>query len=152
MRIGLVAPSDAALVWNLAKPFLEKSMPYSGGRYDIDAMYEQIRQGTQQLWMIADEDARNPIAAFTTRVIEYPRLKTLSCQFCGGHGVRDWAEQVDDLLNNIAREFGCTAIEMTGRKGWTRVLPSSWKEEFILYRREVTSAELPPPQSDEPPP
>lgn len=144
MKIGLVAPSDAGVVWTVAKPLLELSVPYSGGRYTIEDMYEDISRGNQHLWLIAtDENPREPIAAFTTRIIEYPSLKVLSCQFCGGEGLPDWIDAVDDILARFARDGGCSDIEMTGRPGWSRVLPEQWRTEFTLYRRPVLNDQLP---------
>src|SRR6478609_8784585 len=138
MRIGIVAPSDASLVWTLAGPLLEKSTEWSGGRYDLNAIYEQIKSGEQTLWLVS-ERPREPIAAFTTRVLVYPLVTVLSCQFCGGQNRMDeWIVQCDEILNRFARDAGCTMIELAGRAGWSRKLPEPWLEEARLYRRSVT--------------
>ncbi len=148
IKIGLIAPSDAGLVWSLAASLLELAVPYSGGRYTLEDMYDQISRGDQLLWLVA-ENPRQPIAAFTTRVVEYPSSKSLSCQFCGGERMDEWISQCDDLLARFAKDAGCDFIELTGRPGWSRKLPTPWAEEFRLYRRPIDVAPVldrtPPP-------
>lgn len=148
MKVGLIAPDDVTTVWLLAAPHLEKSVPHSGGRYTLEDMYKQLLSGEQHLWLVSDKPGQT-VAAFTTRVLTYPSLKVLSCQFCGGlNRMDEWIDAVDDILNRFAADAGCTAIEMTGRPGWTRKLPELWFEEYRTYRRPVTDASIsarPPP-------
>ena len=42
-------------------------------------------------------------------------------------------------LEDFAREHGCKAIRMQGRKGWARVLPSyGWKEDKqVIFERAL---------------
>lgn len=125
------------MVWGFAKPMLERAVAVSNGRMTIDKLHDQIRSGSQHLWLIA-ENTRHPVAAFTTRIVDYPEGKMLNVQFLGGERMAEWVNQVDDLLNRVAIDAGCTmGIELTGRKGWKRALPSTWSEEFTSFRRPV---------------
>lgn len=136
MDIGMATPDQASKLWDLVGPMLDKSVPYSGGRYSLVDMFNQIMSGEQFLWLVTESD--NLVAAFTTRVVSYPRFRALSCQFCGGDNRMDeWIEQADEILHNFAKDGDCTILEMTGRPGWARKLPEPWAEEFRLYRRPV---------------
>jgi hypothetical protein len=136
MIIGIVSPTLAQSRWDLFAPMLDKSVPYSGGRYELKDMFDQIQSGEQHLWLVSDGE--KPLAAFTTRIIHYPQFKALSCQFCGGENRMDeWIDDADTILARFAQDGGCAAIEMTGRAGWSRKLPDPWFEEFRIYRRPV---------------
>jgi len=40
------------------------------------------------------------------------------------------------MIEGFAIKYGCTAIELWGRKGWKKLLPE-WKDAYTVYTKEL---------------
>jgi hypothetical protein len=84
------------------------------------------------LWVLRDESI---LAAGVTEFRHYPTgLRTLAALLLGGSDMRDWVHLWSDV-ETWAKQQGCTKIEITGRRGWTRVL--GWKETTIDMEKDL---------------
>ena len=71
-----------------------------------------------------------------SEVVEYARKKVLHIFLAGG----DMEELVDmiDSAEAWGRTLGCTALTMSGRKGWERALaPHGFKPVMIVMERAI---------------
>lgn len=140
MRVSLVPTDHVDLVWGEVVKHLMRPVNRSYGRYTIVDVYAALHSGTQQLWVVYEGD--DIIAAITTGISIYPNKKCLTCMFCGGRGLDEWAEEADYALSQFARDEGCESIELTGRIGWKKVLEKfDWDHRFVGYEKELTNGE-----------
>ena len=128
-------------VWPEVSIVLKKGVDASRGRYDMNAVYEDIMKESQHLWVIFRGD-NEILASFTTQFCYYPLKMNLSVVFCGSNesmgGVSgNWIRAME-LLKEWAKVFGCDAIEIVGRRGWLKVFKSiGFEESYITVESKV---------------
>lgn len=136
MIITLIPLDEIDNVWRYAAPHILRATDRSHDRYALYDIFKAVKMGQQQLWMVYEED--KDVAAFTTSITPYPGRKILTCQFCGGSKLEEWASEATDILKNFAQDNDCTMIELYGRKGWVKELRKhGWEDEFSAYQLEL---------------
>jgi hypothetical protein len=120
MNIKLIEQWELRLYWPLAKPFIEKAIPYGDGKYCIDTVYNSLYNMDSQLWIVYENV--KVVAAITTCIFNYPRSKRLIIEFCGGEDIKSWLNVLDDL-REFGKSHGCEKMEIIGRPGWEKILP-----------------------------
>lgn len=135
--VSIVPVSDEVLpgVWEKwSKDHIAKCIPHQTG-YTLEDVYEGIQDGPLTLWVVWDA---KPLASFTTCVCTYPQEKVLECVHLGGEGIESWGEDMANLLDEVAKCSGCSAVVSIGRRG-TEKLYKQWDFEFeaVRLRRRV---------------
>lgn len=118
----LVRPPLAELRRYLSavRPLLEPAIgdPARGGYEDVERL---VLDGTCELWVIVSLPPPLQLhAAVVTRVVSYPRSRSLLIELCGGYGMADWKGLIREF-EAYARQRGCQHVEIRGRRGWERV-------------------------------
>ncbi len=69
---------------------------------------------------------------------QYPLKRTLHIeQFCCDSPREQWLPLIE-TFKEVARLRGCADIEITGRRGWTKVLPElGFKESCVTMNLEL---------------
>lgn len=119
-------------VWPIVAPLLAPAVRYAGGRFDMQALFHELRESKQLLWVVRND--RGPVvAAITTRVAAYPRRKMLAVDTCGGEHMQEWLGMVTDTLRNFAHASDLDGVELYGRHGWQRALRQyGWRSPLVL--------------------
>lgn len=124
-------------VWDACAPILEKAIAYSEGYYDIDDLYQMVKNGHQDLWVMFDDEIT---LAGTTRIVHYPNKSVLEIPFLatkdnGGLGdFRSMFNQVEDW----AKEQGAEATVFFARIGWKKLFPEfNLKHTLMIKDYEV---------------
>ena len=135
MQVSLVDHNYVAAVWGQVAPLLEKSIHTAHGRYTMEDILREIVNFEQHLWVVFDDD-KKIIAALTTRFINYPRKRILAGKFLGGERIMRWRDDMLDTLENWARDNHCHGVEMTGRRGFEKVLSShGWTPDYTVFEK-----------------
>lgn len=95
------------------RALIERALAYSGGTHTFEDVAELIVSGKAQLW-----PAQRGVAV--TEIVEYPRKRVLHVFLAAGD-----MDQLLDMIDAAAdwgRSQGATAMTMSGRMGWLRVL------------------------------
>lgn len=109
-----VLPDDVSMVISefiRCGPWIEAALKHCGGTHKLDDVLEGILRGEFQLWPGVD-------SVVVTEICEFPRRKVLNYFLAGGDGQELRKMLVD--LELFAKSRGCTAVTLTGRKGWLR--------------------------------
>ena len=110
---------------------LLKALAYEPGGATIEGVASAIQKGDAQFWMQGE-------GIIVTRINVFGEGRALSYWLAAG--------DMDDVLSitpHIEKwakdEMGCTIAFMTGRRGWSRVLPAhGWAvEPTVNYRKEL---------------
>ena len=134
MKVSIVPPDRVADCWEEVAPLLQPAVDRSGGRFLIEDVYHLLAIGENQLWVIFEEG--KIVACCTTAFTEYPQKRMLTGQFLGGNNLKDWAPKLEQVLERWGRDHGCAGIELTGRKGWVRVLGKlGWDLTFYITEK-----------------
>lgn len=106
--------------WPLALPLLREPISMSRGCYEPDDVAAMCMAGDAQLWLVTDKTG--VIAAYVGKVVQYPRKRTYFSLFMGGKPgqIDKWLKPLIDAVEAWSKTWGCEALEIAGRKGWTR--------------------------------
>ena len=138
MIVSAVAPGDVAKIWLYVKGYLEKAIETSPKKYHVDDIYHLTQSGLYGLWVIIDEDTDEIVAAYTTRIIEYPNRRALALDWLGGKRMNEWLQLMHDTAKVYGRHKGCRHMEGYGRIAWKRVLQKvGWDPAYICYEVEI---------------
>jgi hypothetical protein len=140
--ISLIPKEAIPEMIGLVREKIEPAIERSGGRMDWNEVLAELGVGRTTLWGVAPDGAEGPedIEGFAViRVVKYPQKTVLCVELLGGVGFVDgWGEEFTEVVNNWAKEFGCSHIEAIGRKGWRKVLDRlGFSEIAVTYEREV---------------
>ena len=72
-----------------------------------------------------------------TRILCYPRSRSLLIELLGGEGMAEWIHLIQHL-EVYAREQGCRHVEVQGRRGWERALAG----EGYTFMRQMLEKEI----------
>lgn len=139
--LSLVPTDKVKALWPIVAPLLAPAVKYTAGRSDLRALFEELSDQRQLLWVIRDDAAERIVAALTTREAHYARRKTLVVDFVGGKHMRDWVEMASGIFRAYARDAGLSGVEMLGRRGWSKVLKScGWQQNWVILEVSVAPA------------
>ena len=120
-------------LWPLALPHIERVADETLIASPDDILSD-IREGLKQLWLCEQEGSVT--GAIVTQVYE-TRRGSICCIWAASGVVG--VEMLVPVFSDIeawAREIGCVALEVKGRKGWKRVLPG-FKETAICLEKDL---------------
>jgi hypothetical protein len=121
IEIAAIKPSLIPLVWDVVTPYLVAPIGHSNGELSLDNMYERMIKGELLLLTIAEN--KNIMAVVTLEKREFATGKNiLNVTTAGGSDAHLWIEQLDEVLNNLAKDYDCQEIYIVGRDGWVRLL------------------------------
>lgn len=86
-----------------------------------DDVFAQAESGATQLW--AYHDGEKFCGVVGTRRFKTSLGEICNLWICCGHDVDDYMDGAFAQIERWARDIGCHALEIQGRKGWGRRLP-----------------------------
>jgi len=137
-------PNDGSIqkIWPEVEHLFKMATDLSSGRYEPEDVLRELLNDESHLWVTFTLEKEPKILhSINTKFVQYPRKKALLVVFGSGidNRIDDWLELVDEKLNEFAAQNGCDLIEMTGRMGWGRKLPSiGWKTKYAFTERAVS--------------
>jgi hypothetical protein len=123
--------------WADIERVLAPAVKTAGGRIGMDDLFLAAADGSTVVWLVLE--GLEVVAAFTTRVAEYPKSKTLVIDWVGGKKLFRWIDAAVSVIKDQARANGCPRIEGYGRPAWTRALQRHGVvPEYVAYRMEMS--------------
>jgi hypothetical protein len=140
IQISLVPQESISLFWDDACQHFERSFNYSPIFVDKDELLVDCLNGDLTLWVVYDETPDQMIGAFTVRIKKYPGGTVLSGEHLGGSRLDEWADQLFDMMDQYAKLYNVSALELIGRRGWEKILkPRGWTADLVTFHRKVQS-------------
>lgn len=137
MRVSLVPQEAIGSVWKDVDGILKRAVDTVKDKSEVIDILTGVYEGMYALWVVMNEDDKI-VAAFTTRLIQYPRRRALALDWVGGTQMKEWEDQLIDTMKRYGNELGCSHLEGYGRKGWGRALKKyGFYPEYIAYRMEL---------------
>lgn len=93
------------------RPQIEAALKYSGHSHTFDDVVAMVEAGTAQVWF-------GPSSVIVTEIVLEPQFKVLQYFLAGGNLAE--LEAMQPIIEQWAREHGCTRAVIVGRKGWER--------------------------------
>jgi hypothetical protein len=122
-------------VWHEVIPLLNRALDYADDRFAVEDVYAALQARDMQLFVAMRHGV---VASFCiTQIVIYPRKKILYLLFAAGVDMHEWV-QYEQRMTDWAKEQQCDAIEVTGRRGWARVLYArGYKDSYTVVRKEL---------------
>tara|TARA_R100000027_G_scaffold51251_1_gene39946 strand:+ start:826 stop:1239 length:414 start_codon:yes stop_codon:yes gene_type:complete len=137
LKVSLVPQEAIGSVWKDVDGILKRAVDTVKDKSEVIDILTGVYEGMYALWVVMNEDDKI-IAAFTTRLIQYPRRRALALDWVGGTQMKEWEDQLIDTMKRYGNELGCSHLEGYGRKGWGRALKKyGFYPEYIAYRMEL---------------
>lgn len=110
--------------WGHVAPFLRKALARQTA-WSEESIYTELMNERMHLWETEG-------AAFVTQIQTYPLERLCVIVMCGGSGMKGWTQEAVETMTHYARGYGCNAITVVGRKGWSRVWPALEEKETVM--------------------
>jgi hypothetical protein len=130
-KLFLIPEENAAQVWPLVEPLIERATLYSDGLLNAGDMRKGIEDGSRQLWVIWGDN--RALAGLVTEIIN----DTCFIWAIGGERMSEWLP-LHKQLEAWAKANGCDAVHFFGRQGWERVLRhEGYERRLVVMRKEL---------------
>lgn len=132
-----VLPEQIPIHWPTIEVLLQRQPGLWNQLWTLEAIEQNLASGGFQLW-IAYVDDRHFLFTFSM-VVTYPSCRILRFWWASGNGIEDYMWALVDEMNNVAKELGCSHMEMeVGRKGWGPKM----KQFGVRFSREILRREV----------
>ena len=136
LNFGCVPAQVLDIVWPDVEALLAPAIRTAGDKFSAADVKQSVEAGTFVLWLVTD--GTKPVAAITTRIIEYPGCRAMALDWIGGRRMKEWLPIVQHTIERFAKDNGCSHLEGYGRKAWGRWLERyNWKPDYIAYKMEL---------------
>lgn len=115
-------------LWPKIKPLVEKALDRGFGEWEAGDILGFLLSRDMQLWAADDLSA-----VAVTQITVYPRVKVCDVLLVGGSGLAEWKNT--KVIENWAREYGCSLMRAMGRRGWARAV--GWTEKQSIAVKEL---------------
>lgn len=136
----IVHVTDTALVdsmWPTLEPMFARLTRQSHGCVETSDVLDEIKAGTQQLWVEWDAGASKLLAAMTTTIRVYPRRKAVCVIYVVGTGLKHWLPAFREEVERFALKQDITLLQGFFRRGWARVWPGCREDGVCLFKELV---------------
>ena len=141
VRVYEVPFADVDQMAPFIAPWLLMAAERSQGQVTVTELMRGILDGEQTPWLVYD--ASGLIGCVTTAVVKLPGRWIAEIVSAAVDAPEvDWMPEVDRRITAWARQYGCEAIEATGRVGWGKALkPYGYRQTFMTVGKELSYAE-----------
>lgn len=121
--IAVMAVPSAMIdeLWPSVEHFVQMAVDESQGELALDPIHEGLKDGAY-LMILVVLNGRLTAALVLDQIIHISGMKTLLVMTAGGDRLLEWLGVVYDTIVDIAKDFNCDRIQVTGRKGWIKRL------------------------------
>ena len=118
--------------------YLDKVLPYTGGRYDKQDIINGVERKEFDLWIPINTENSTVDGVVVTQFTVYPRKKVFTILLCCGDNLNKWYDPAFEMLYSFANVHECDLAEVIGRKGWVRRLKDDgFKQSMWIVEREL---------------
>jgi hypothetical protein len=126
-----VDPGRVGEIWPYAAPLLKAAI----ARTDLGTFAEIERQTLAAEGLLWIAWSGQILAAATTIITATDRARVCVLTACGGRNMARWLPLLEKIEAH-ARDEGCSAMRIFGRRGWSRVL-DSYKITHVVLERQL---------------
>lgn len=127
-----VAPHLVAEMWPHARALVKRAIDRTG-LCNFSGVEWEVLAGTHQLWLAWNGTAIE--AAAVTQLVLIGERKICIIVACGGSGRKRWLPLIAGI-EQFAKDEGCAAMRIIGRKGWQRIL-ADYRANYVVMDREL---------------
>ena len=131
---GVIGEEQINAVWHDAAPLILRAIDVYN-EHSLDEIYSSLLDGSRQLWVCGNKAIESILI---TQLINKPHEKVCFLELCAGRGVE--STKFLNIIEEWAKQAGCTRMELSGRAGWKRKL-KDYNLKKIILSKELQNAE-----------
>ena len=136
MNIYALHQSELDNRWIDIAPYIQKGLDYANNELDINDAHSMVKDGDLIPLVIEEND--KILSVVTLELVDKPQKRILGIMTAGGTDIEMWLEQIMTVIDLIAKEQQADSINISGRKGWIRMLDKyNYKHAYTVLTKEV---------------
>ena len=105
-------------VFPIVQDSIDKALKYSGNHFIVEDIYNDLLDGKMQLWVLWNVNKKqNFQGCGVTKILQRTNSKALNIFIVTGRNRKQWQDKMP-LVEDWAKQNGCTHIETYARPGW----------------------------------
>ena len=139
MTIPVLIPTDKIKdVENFVSDSIKKALKFSGNHYNLDDVLKQLYEGKAQLWILWNDKRKTKYqGCIVSKILERPNTKSLNLFIVTGQDRKLWQDKIN-ILEDYAKQQGCSHLETYARPGWSRILKKhNYKTTHYLLEKKL---------------
>ena len=137
VKIIAIPPQEVPAVFPKIKELIFRSLEYAHGNLTINDVYAQLMETRTVLFIITNE--QYSIEAFIIAdVQQYPQRKVIRILLSAGKNLKEWKNELLEVMTSWCKKIGASRIEIIGRKGWERALADiGFEFSHVVLTKEI---------------
>ena len=129
-ELSYVHGPSIANIWPVFAPMLAPALEDVTTLQDV---FEQIYNGHAVLWVVCQDGAEPKAVLVARKRANGPEETALEVVATGGSAFSEWSPMVQEALERIMRDTGCSLMRATCRRGMAKWLKDlNWRERYIV--------------------
>lgn len=128
MNIIGIDKDQVLSVWHKIDHHIARALERGLGEWEPGDILSALLLRDMQLWSAEDLSA-----VAVTQIVNYPQVKICDVVLLAGSGLADWKGNL--IIENWAKQNGCSFLRCYGRRGWARAV--GWSERQAIAVKEL---------------
>jgi hypothetical protein len=126
---------------SLVEKDIKSALAYSGQLTDSDFVFDTLKEGKFQLWVLWDKKQSKAVDKYfgvvVTEIIKRKFGKVCHIYIMTGKQRTKWQHLITKV-EDFAKQEGCKMMELIARPGWQRVLDDyGYKRTHVVLEKQI---------------
>jgi type II secretory pathway component PulJ len=141
MELVRIPIEELEQVWSLVEKDIKSALAYSGQLTDSDFVFDTLKEGKFQLWVLWDKKQSKAVDKYfgvvVTEIIKRKFGKVCHIYIMTGKQRTKWQHLITKV-EDFAKQEGCKMMELIARPGWQRVLDDyGYKRTHVVLEKQI---------------
>jgi hypothetical protein len=141
MELVQIPIQELEKVWGIVEKDIKSALAYSGQLTDSDFVFDTLKEGKFQLWVLWDKNQKKTIDKYfgvvVTEIIKRKFGKVCHIYIMTGKQRTKWQHLITKV-EDFAKKEDCKMMELIARPGWQRVLDDyGYKRTHVVLEKQI---------------
>jgi hypothetical protein len=141
MELVQIPIQELEKVWGIVEKDIKSALAYSSQLTDSDFVFDTLKEGKFQLWVLWDKNQKKTIDKYfgvvVTEIIKRKFGKVCHIYIMTGKQRTKWQHLITKV-EDFAKQEGCKMMELIARPGWQRVLDDyGYKRTHVVLEKQI---------------
>jgi hypothetical protein len=141
MELVQIPIQELEKVWGIVEKDIKSALAYSGQLTDSDFVFDTLKEGKFQLWVLWDKKQSKAIDKYfgvvVTEIIKRKFGKVCHIYIMTGKQRTKWQHLITKV-EDFAKQEDCKMMELIARPGWQRVLDDyGYKRTHVVLEKQI---------------
>jgi hypothetical protein len=141
MELVRIPIQELEQVWGIVEKDIKSALAYSSQLTDSDFVFDTLKEGKFQLWVLWDKNQKKTIDKYfgvvVTEIIKRKFGKVCHIYIMTGKQRTKWQHLITKV-EDFAKQEDCKMMELIARPGWQRVLDDyGYKRTHVVLEKQI---------------